>query len=430
MAYLYHGGGLENRQSPRLSKDSKRRSKFHTAYTSLRFEIGHLMAILQIKKEKGKEGGRVARALLERDAKQVILSPTDTHQSSRPGSSSKSNMTSVRAIKQPFDPSSSSTGSVDGRYGHMSNKQMYQSQTTHNPLNHCIESSCTVNQEEALCSGAQSCIPLYNGPTPQRIAGSGSGEGLPYIVSSDYPTKAIDGNSGRIKSPPEAPFCTDDTVTSYFDYFDCSEDETPANHRHALGHRISGIKDGNLQDSFRVTFSVLWQTNTKVNNLPRINLALMDIVKIEALKQTGQTVDGTIVVNTADVLAIGMSAPDDTPSMNSYNETRDTNIYRNVALGKTRIMTGNVGVEGWQKMAGHKTTITNNRFGHDVGIITGDMGGEAARGLNQSFSKREEFKAYVRVLLFIQGFHGNPYNLSYRLTEVESHYDKGWTHYH
>ncbi|EXM13233.1 hypothetical protein FOTG_18313 [Fusarium oxysporum f. sp. vasinfectum 25433] len=340
------------------------------------------MAILQIKKEKGKEGGRVARALLERDAKQVILSPTDTHQSSRPGSSSKSNMTSVRAIKQPFDPSSSSTGSVDGRYGHMSNKQMYQSQTTHNPLNHCIESSCTVNQEEALCSGAQSCIPLYNGPTPQRIAGSGSGEGLPYIVSSDYPTKAIDGNSG------------------------------------------------NLQDSFRVTFSVLWQTNTKVNNLPRINLALMDIVKIEALKQTGQTVDGTIVVNTADVLAIGMSAPDDTPSMNSYNETRDTNIYRNVALGKTRIMTGNVGVEGWQKMAGHKTTITNNRFGHDVGIITGDMGGEAARGLNQSFSKREEFKAYVRVLLFIQGFHGNPYNLSYRLTEVESHYDKGWTHYH
>ncbi|RYC80224.1 hypothetical protein BFJ63_vAg16891 [Fusarium oxysporum f. sp. narcissi] len=281
-------------------------------------------------------------------------------------------MTSARAIKRPFDPSSSSTGSVDGRYGHMSNKQMYQSQATHNPLNHCIESKCTVNHEDALCCGAQSRIPLYNDPTPQRIAGSGSGEGLPYVVSSDYPTKAIDGDSGRIQSPSEALFCTDVTVKSYFD---CSEDETPANHRHALGQRLSGIKDGilekpgwarnelglriqvaqvgllgNLQGGFRVTFNVLEQTNTRVNKVLGINLALMDIVKNQALKQTGQTVDETIAVDTADVLAIGMSAPDDTPSMNSSNETRDINIYGNETLGQARIMTGNIGVEGWQKM--------------------------------------------------------------------------------
>ncbi|EXM13644.1 hypothetical protein FOTG_17918 [Fusarium oxysporum f. sp. vasinfectum 25433] len=112
---------------------------------------------------------------------------------------------------------------------------------------------------------------------------------------------------------------------------------------------------GNLQDGFRVAFGVLEQTNTMVNKVLGINLALMDIVKNQALQQTGQTVDGTITVNTDDVLAIGMPAPDDTASMNSSNEARETNAY--------------------------------GKFGHDVRIITGDMGGEAARGFNDSFWK-------------------------------------------
>jgi hypothetical protein len=37
-------------------------------------------------------------------------------------------------------------------------------------------------------------------------------------------------------------------------------------------------------------------------------------------------VDGTIAVDAADVLAIGMAAPDDTTSMNSSNEARETKI--------------------------------------------------------------------------------------------------------
>ncbi|KAJ4157885.1 hypothetical protein NW765_017772 [Fusarium oxysporum] len=123
---------------------------------------------------------------------------------------------------------------------------------------------------------------------------------------------------------------------------------------------------GNLQDGFRVAFGVLEQTNTRVNKVLGINLALMDIVKNQALQQTGQTVDGTITVNTDDVLAIGMSAPDDTASMNSPNNDR----------------------QYWGgKLGGRKTTIANNQFGHDVRIITGDMGGEAARGFNDSFWK-------------------------------------------
>ncbi|RKL04137.1 hypothetical protein BFJ70_g17222 [Fusarium oxysporum] len=158
--------------------------------------------------------------------------------------------------------------------------------------------------------------------------------------------------------------------------------------RNELGLRISVAQVGllgNLQDGFRVAFGVLEQTNTRVNKVLGINLALMDIVKKQTLQQTGQTVDGTIAVDTADVLTIGISAPDDTTSMNSSNEARETNIYGNVTLGQARIMTGNIGVEGWQKMAGRKTTIANNQFGHDVRIITSDIGGEAAAGFNDSF---------------------------------------------
>lgn len=97
--------------------------------------------------------------------------------------------------------------------------------------------------------------------------------------------------------------------------------------------------------------------------------------------------DGTIAVDTADVQKIGMTASNDTTSTNTSNETRETHIYGNVTLGQARLMTGNIGVEGWQKMAGHKTTIANNKFGNDVRITTGDIGGKAAENFNDSFWK-------------------------------------------
>ncbi|KAI6777572.1 uncharacterized protein J7T54_002883, partial [Emericellopsis cladophorae] len=157
--------------------------------------------------------------------------------------------------------------------------------------------------------------------------------------------------------------------------------------RSELGLRISVAQVGlvgSLQDGFRVAFGVLEQINTRVNKVLGINLALMDIVKNQALQQT---VDGTVPVRTSDVLTIGMSGRDDTPSMSSSSEVRETNIYGNVTLGQARIMTGNIGVEGWQRTAGRKTTIANNQFDRDVQIMTGDMGGEAAKGFNDSFWK-------------------------------------------
>jgi hypothetical protein len=65
--------------------------------------------------------------------------------------------------------------------------------------------------------------------------------------------------------------------------------------------------------------------------------------------------------------------------------TDETSIYDNVTLGQARIMTGNVGVEDWRRVAGRKTTIAHNRFGKDVRIMTGDQGGQAAAGFNENF---------------------------------------------
>jgi hypothetical protein len=48
-------------------------------------------------------------------------------------------------------------------------------------------------------------------------------------------------------------------------------------------------------------------------------------------------------------------------------------------------MTGDIGVESWQKRARRKTTISKNKFGVDARIVTGDMGGQAAATFNDSF---------------------------------------------
>ena len=50
----------------------------------------------------------------------------------------------------------------------------------------------------------------------------------------------------------------------------------------------------------------------------------------------------------------------------------ETLIYDNITVGQARIMTGNVGVENWYRIARRKTTIARNKFGQDLRIMTGE----------------------------------------------------------
>jgi hypothetical protein len=64
-----------------------------------------------------------------------------------------------------------------------------------------------------------------------------------------------------------------------------------------------------------------------------------------------------------------------------------TLIYDNITVSQARIMTGNIGVENWHRTAARKTTIARNKLGQDVRIMTGDVGGDAARSFSESFWK-------------------------------------------
>lgn len=136
---------------------------------------------------------------------------------------------------------------------------------------------------------------------------------------------------------------------------------------------------GNLQDGFRVAFGVLAETNEKVKQVLGTNLVLMDQLGPRAAQQRA---DGILRLESADEEEFAI--PEQVSKQDTTSIT-DTSIYNNITLGQARMMTGNVGVEEWQRMAGRKTTIAHNRFGNDIRIMTGDVGGQAAAGFNKNF---------------------------------------------
>ena len=96
--------------------------------------------------------------------------------------------------------------------------------------------------------------------------------------------------------------------------------------------------------------------------------------------------EGTVPLDTSDLETLRLvDEHHDTKPGRAEPGIGETLIYDNITVGQARIMTGNVGVENWRKTAGRKTTIAKNKFGQEVRIMTGDQGGEAAKGFNESF---------------------------------------------
>lgn len=63
-----------------------------------------------------------------------------------------------------------------------------------------------------------------------------------------------------------------------------------------------------------------------------------------------------------------------------------TRIYDNITLDQARIMTGDVGVENWQKIS-RLTEITRNKFGKDTRIMTGNVGQGSGPAFMEHFWK-------------------------------------------
>jgi hypothetical protein len=73
--------------------------------------------------------------------------------------------------------------------------------------------------------------------------------------------------------------------------------------------------------------------------------------------------------------ALGLDATPTTAAEDATDADLDsTTIVDNITVGQARIMTGDIGVEAWQKKATRKVNIVRNKFGGDVRITTGNMG--------------------------------------------------------
>lgn len=86
-----------------------------------------------------------------------------------------------------------------------------------------------------------------------------------------------------------------------------------------------------------------------------------------------------------DIPAPETGASEDAEDTSAPSGTRDAQIYNNKTLGNPKFMTGDIGIEKWQRVANRKTRISDNSFGHNARVLTGDIGGEAAKDFSASF---------------------------------------------
>ncbi|KAG8676672.1 hypothetical protein FPOAC1_002679 [Fusarium poae] len=131
---------------------------------------------------------------------------------------------------------------------------------------------------------------------------------------------------------------------------------------------------GNFQDGMRVAYNELAKTNANVHRVLNVNMALW-----ERIQNRDRALDGTVPVSLADLESL------EAPRFNTSSQAVQNSIHGN--KGVAYVMTGNVGVESDYRAAPRTNAITNNDFGQDGKVMTGDMGGTAAESFNKNFWK-------------------------------------------
>ncbi|KAM0501801.1 hypothetical protein ACHAP8_004096 [Fusarium lateritium] len=131
---------------------------------------------------------------------------------------------------------------------------------------------------------------------------------------------------------------------------------------------------GNLQDGMRVAYNELAETNANVKHVLGVNMVLW-----ERIENRDRASDGTVPIFPVDLESL------EAPRFNTSAQAVQNSIYGN--KGVSYVMTGNVGVESSYRAAPRTNAITNNDFGQDGKVMTGDMGGSAAESFNQNFWK-------------------------------------------
>ncbi|KAH7003955.1 hypothetical protein EDB82DRAFT_532345 [Fusarium venenatum] len=131
---------------------------------------------------------------------------------------------------------------------------------------------------------------------------------------------------------------------------------------------------GNFQDGMRVAYNELAETNANIQRVLGVKMALW-----ERIENRDRALDGTVPVFTADLESL------EAPRFKTSAQAVQNSIYGN--KGVSYVMTGNVGVKSNYRAAPRTNAITNDGFGQDGKVMTGDIGGAAAESFNQNFWK-------------------------------------------
>ncbi|RGP63045.1 hypothetical protein FSPOR_8845 [Fusarium sporotrichioides] len=131
---------------------------------------------------------------------------------------------------------------------------------------------------------------------------------------------------------------------------------------------------GNFQDGLRVAYDVLAETNSNVQRVLGVNMALW-----QRIENRDRAIDGTVHVDAADLEAL------ETLRLDASTQAVQNSIHNNENV--SYVMTGNVGVGSDYRAAPRTNAITNNKFGQGGKVMTGDLEGAAAESFNENFWK-------------------------------------------
>ncbi|KAK7987475.1 hypothetical protein PG989_007790 [Apiospora arundinis] len=145
----------------------------------------------------------------------------------------------------------------------------------------------------------------------------------------------------------------------------------------------------NLDGGFRVMATTLNEVNRKVEEALEFKLRLFELIA-----RRPPTEDGAIEVRSDEIARLGRnetdmpenhnSQPDSNPDSaqkatpDVYNE-----IYDNITIDQARVITGDIGVQEWQKKTEttRRNIIRNNNMKDKSFLLTGNVGGDAAKAL-------------------------------------------------
>ncbi|KAI0455472.1 hypothetical protein F5B21DRAFT_190228 [Xylaria acuta] len=144
---------------------------------------------------------------------------------------------------------------------------------------------------------------------------------------------------------------------------------------------------GNVNDGFRVAYDVLTDINAKVNQVLGMNLVLAEMVQ-----NRQRTSQGTVVLEDADLQALGLlpsaSTNSQTQPQSSDAPSHNLDWQRNKTMSDAAIWVGNIGFENADEKSTPKASVKDNEFGQGLRFGVGHVGPQGTDAFVNTFWRK------------------------------------------